>query len=188
MTAPDGHRVLRHRDREAGPWANGGGITYEVLRSPAGTMDFDWRLSVAEVASEGPFSSLPGIDRILVLLQGRMTLVIDGSAYDVPPLQPLTFPGEAQVTSELPDGPTMDFNVMTRRGRVTADIAVLDGPDVAIDCSAGTEVAVVVLAGAWRLEDESEPLDAWDCVMVRRHAELRGDGLLARVTVRAAVS
>ncbi|MGI9196650.1 MAG: HutD/Ves family protein [Candidatus Nanopelagicales bacterium] len=187
MTAHD-NTVLRHRDREPGPWANGGGITYEVLRSPAGAMDFDWRLSVAEVASEGPFSSLPGIDRILVLLQGRMTLVIDGTAYDVPPFQPLAFPGEAQVTSELPHGPTMDVNVMTRRGRVTADIAMLGGPEVTIECFAATAVAAFVLEGAWQLVGESEPLDAWDCVIVDHQAHLRGDGLLARMTFGAAVS
>ena len=51
------------------PWKNGGGVTSELARSPQAD-EFDWRLSVAEVATDGPFSQFPGIDRLLVLLSG----------------------------------------------------------------------------------------------------------------------
>ena len=43
------------------PWKNGGGTTREVLKSPASaTIDtFNWRISLAAVATSGPFSLFP---------------------------------------------------------------------------------------------------------------------------------
>ena len=54
------------------PWKNGGGTTIEIAVSPhgAGLDDFDWRVSMAHVASHGPFSLFPNIDRTLAVLSG----------------------------------------------------------------------------------------------------------------------
>ena len=181
------HRVLRHRDREPGPWANGGGITYEVARSPEGspgTNAFDWRLSVAEVAAEGPFSSYPGIDRVLILLRGSMQLVVDGTQYDVPPFAPLPFPGEARVDSLLPDGPTMDFNVMTRRDRASAEVDVVTGTSIVVPYAPDAEVIVFVLDGEWTSDGLDDEIAAWDCVVAGGALAMRGEGALAVVTIR----
>ena len=54
------------------PWKNGAGLTREiaVARNAATECGFDWRLSVAEVARDAPFSAFPGVDRCIVLLRG----------------------------------------------------------------------------------------------------------------------
>ena len=54
------------------PWRNGAGLTREiaVARNTASECGFDWRLSVAEVACDAPFSAFPGVDRCIVLLRG----------------------------------------------------------------------------------------------------------------------
>ncbi|MFN9927385.1 MAG: HutD family protein, partial [Phenylobacterium sp.] len=59
--------LLRAADRLAVPWKNGGGITRELAVWPPGASfdDFVWRVSMAEVHQDGPFSSFPGVDRIL---------------------------------------------------------------------------------------------------------------------------
>ena len=53
------------------PSLNGRGTTTELARedAPDGTML--WRLSAADVIEDGPFSTLPGIDRILLLTEGE---------------------------------------------------------------------------------------------------------------------
>ena len=55
------------------PWKNGGGSTVELAISPAdaGLEDFAWRISTAQVAVDGAFSSFPGIDRSLAVLAGN---------------------------------------------------------------------------------------------------------------------
>jgi environmental stress-induced protein Ves len=42
-----------------------------VEPTDAGLEDFDWRLSMARVDADGPFSSFPEIDRVLMVRRGR---------------------------------------------------------------------------------------------------------------------
>jgi environmental stress-induced protein Ves len=102
------------------PWKNGGGSTTQIAIAPpeAGLDDFEWRISLATIATDGPFSQFAGVDRTLVLVEGNgITLDIDGETSvllcDDEPLA--AFAGEDQVHAKLNRGPTTDFNVMTRR-------------------------------------------------------------------------
>ena len=106
-------------------WKNGLGWTREVLRWPLGPDDWDWRISIAEVDKGGPFSSFPGVERELVLLSGEgMRLNFeDGEIVDLhPPHGRHRFAGERALEAELLAGPTQDFNLMWRRGRVEASL------------------------------------------------------------------
>jgi hypothetical protein len=124
--------ILRARDRTPAPWKNGGGVTFEIALSPQGAdlTAFDWRVSVAEVASGGPFSSFPGVDRHMLVLDGRLELDIAGERLSLEEgSPPAAFPGEAEVTALPPSAPATDLNVMVRRGVFTASLArrPLDG-------------------------------------------------------------
>lgn len=116
-------RILRACDRSAVPWKNGRGLTREIATQPEGSGfdDFDWRLSIAEVRSGGPFSSFPGIERQMAVLSGRLVLSIaEGEPLSVSPQSPpLRFAGEVPVLAQPPDEPVIDLNLMTRRGRCT---------------------------------------------------------------------
>jgi uncharacterized protein len=120
-------RLLKAADRAAVPWKNGGGVTHDVIVSPAGaTLEtFDWRISIAEIAADGPFSRFPGIDRKLAVLKGKVALTVEGGAPAVldPNTDPLDFHGESAVEGRLVDGPSTDLNVMTRRGRFTSKLS-----------------------------------------------------------------
>lgn len=104
------------------PWKNGGGSTTEIAIEPpdAGFDDFLWRISLATISADGPFSVFPGVDRTLALVEGHgVTLEIDGLektmlCADDPVI---SFAGESVVQARLNRGATTDFNVMTRRGR-----------------------------------------------------------------------
>ena len=115
-------KIIRLADCPVVPWKNGGGTTTEIALSPegAGLDAFDWRVSMAEVASDGPFSLFPGIDRTLTVLEGEgMELRIEGRE----PVMlgqgsdPVAFPGDVPTSAVLKKGPIRDLNVMTRRGR-----------------------------------------------------------------------
>lgn len=137
----------------ARPWKNGGGVTREIAAAPNDAVldRFDWRLSVAEVAQDGPFSAFEGIDRTIVLWRGAgMTLHgADGLEHRLDRVGiPFAFPGEARVAARLIDGPTLDLNVMTRRGTWRADVR-------AVHAASPLDVAdarlVLCGAGTWRL-------------------------------------
>lgn len=80
---------------------------------------FEWRVSMAEVRTGGPFSIFPDIDRSLAVLDGSLTLMIAGRtpvavSADTPPVH---FPGDVTVSATPLGGAVTDLNVMVRRGR-----------------------------------------------------------------------
>src|SRR5260370_34332900 len=98
--------ILRARDRPASPWKNGGGVTRQIGLFPedASLADFDWRVSLATVAAAGPFSTFPGVDRLMLVLDGRLTLDMAGaSPVTLDGASPtFAFPGDAPVTALAP--------------------------------------------------------------------------------------
>lgn len=118
-------RLIAANDYRRERWRNGFGWTREILRSPQIADDWDWRLSIAEIECDGPFSSFPGVDRELVLLHGNGVRLRfgDGEVRDVePPHGRVRFAGERAVSGELIDGSTHDFNLMWRRDRIDAEL------------------------------------------------------------------
>ena len=139
----------------AAPWKNGGGSTMEIAISPAGAglREFDWRISLATITASGPFSSFPGIDRSLMLVDGdSVQLTLDGTRkVTLSAAQPmLWFPGEAVVSAQV-KGTTTDFNVMTRRGEWTATVQVIHAEQVSPDSPAGL---YMVLDDSWKIADD----------------------------------
>lgn len=119
--------LLRSDHHRRMPWKNGGGETVEIAVSPdgAGLADFDWRVSMATVSTDGPFSVFPGIDRTLSILDGEgMMLFIEGRAPErlTQASEPLPFAADAPTSAKLIDGTITDLNVMTRRGRFTHSV------------------------------------------------------------------
>jgi environmental stress-induced protein Ves len=116
-------RIVRNGELVRVPWKNGGGTTAEVAAFPPGAnMDaFGWRISMADVSSDGPFSVFPGIDRTLVLVEGAaVELDVEGISYRLDRNSPkLSFSGEDRTVSRLVSGPIRDLNVMTRAGEFT---------------------------------------------------------------------
>lgn len=177
-----GHRVV--------PWRNGGGLTREVAVAPstAGTDDFDWRISLAEVRRSGPFSTFTDVDRVIVLLDGSaMDLVVDGCPYGLTRYQPFPFDGASVTSARLPDGPTRDLNVMTRRGRVSAAVEVVTaGPGPELVVAGGDPLVLLALTGHLHVDVPDagrvllHPLDA-ACWLDSRPVSVSGAGRVATV-------
>ena len=132
----------------ATPWKNGGGVTREIVCTPpgAGMDSFDWRVSIAHIAADGPFSAFTGVDRVITLLEGAgVRLTSDDGAFDhalSTPLAPFAFAGEAPVMGTLLGGDCHDFNVMTRRATCLAQVAVLRTPTELAHAPAGLLMSV----------------------------------------------
>ncbi|KWR90951.1 HutD/Ves family protein [Cupriavidus sp. IDO] len=141
-------------------WKNGGGNTREIALWPpgAGMDDFVWRLSVADIETDGPFSAFPGIDRQIVLLEGGgvMLRADDGSfSHRLEHIgEPFAFSGEASLQATLIHGTTRDFNAMTRRGRCRARVdAFRQGFSIN---TVGDTVCLFAVAGEWHEQDKQQ--------------------------------
>jgi environmental stress-induced protein Ves len=107
------------------PWKNGGGITHEVARDREGD-NFGWRISIAEVGSDGPFSLFPGYRRCLTVIFGNgMELRGASGSIDARLLEPVWFSGDDVFSAKLLDGPCLDFNVIFDPGKFNAEVEVL---------------------------------------------------------------
>ncbi len=148
------------------PWKNGGGSTREIACLPAhSSLDsFDWRVSLANVASDGPFSVFPGVDRVLTLLSGtglRLQSMagapdtVDACITATSP--PYAFAGETPLHCTMLDGPSTDFNVMTRRGKVTAQVQLVERDHSMTSAPQGLLLA---WGGLWTLNQGG---DRWIC-------------------------
>ena len=108
------------------PWKNGGGVTMEIAIFPETAqldlLNFDWRVSIVAIDTDGPFSQFPNYDRQLVVWSGE-ALEINGISR--PPLQVLEFSGEQKAEAKLAAGAVKDFGVIFKRGCVNSKMEVL---------------------------------------------------------------
>lgn len=139
-------RRLTPADYIRQPWKNGKGETVELSRSDRNGAML-WRLSMATVAEDGPFSIFPGIDRNLTVLDGPgFRLMGDGIDLSCLPLSPVAFPGDAAVQAVETGGRvSTDFNVMTARGLPLPQVDVVR---VARNLPAADLTAVFALGAA----------------------------------------
>lgn len=106
-------------------WKNDGGWTTELARRDDDAGGFLWRVSIAEIERDGPFSAFPGIERDLLLLEGNgieLDIGEEPARRLARRFERVHFNGEAEVQCRLLAGPTRDFNVMARRDAIVADV------------------------------------------------------------------
>jgi environmental stress-induced protein Ves len=183
MSEPGGVHVLAAADRVALPWLNGGGVTSEVAARPLGgdPAAFDWRLSIATIAGDNPFSSYPGVDRLLMPLSPQGLDLLDGGApVHVRQFDVHRFAGENEVASFGVWVPTLDLNLMTRRGRCTGSLLLTQvSGDWTVQAGVEEDITLVVLDGSLHLGERR--LTALDAVLVERGrlATVRGTAHVA---------
>ena len=127
------------------PWRNGGGQTRLIVAAETVDGDWNWRVSLAEIRSNGPFSVFPGIDRQALLAEGeQLTLRGGETALQFRRIgDGHGFEGERELSAELAAGPVRLFNVMTRRGQATAGVSVHQGSTELSLADGGTLVLLV---------------------------------------------
>jgi uncharacterized protein len=160
-------RILRNTDYPSRPWKNGGGTTRDILISPPGASldEFDWRLSLAQVDRDGPFSRFDNVDRTLVLLSGAMTLHEPDRRIELVRGEPVEFPGERSIDATLHGGATVDFNVMTRRGRVAHSVRrEIFSTHANVEATDGSTIVLFALEDGLRVEGEA--LNAHDTAVI----------------------
>jgi hypothetical protein len=142
-------RVQRFGEHRAMPWANGLGTSYEVASDRNVDDVWTWRVAIAPVVLDGPFSVMPGVDRELVVIEGNgMVLEVDGVSVECLPGQVVRFSGDSVTIARLVDGPVVDLGLMTVRGLVTGSMVVVG------DIGDVVESDVLVAIGDTVFEDE----------------------------------
>jgi environmental stress-induced protein Ves len=132
-----GVRHLRFDDYRVTPWKNGNGVTREIASAAvsvgsalvgsasvgsaligSGTPP-DWRISMATVTEDAPFSSFPGVVRTLGVVEGAgIELTVEGHSRLIGVGdEPAVFAGDVPTSARPLDGPVLDLNLMVNPSR-----------------------------------------------------------------------
>jgi len=161
------------------PWKNGGGSTTELAIFPAGAHldNFIWRLSTAQVNTDGAFSHFSQIDRTLAILSGAGLILHtdDGGrapAASVQLLQitpPFSFSGELPINAELIGEPVLDLNMMTRRDVCTHYMQRLTAGDHFVAAGDAQQLLLYCAKGRATLKSSEQLLAGDLCLFEERH-------------------
>jgi environmental stress-induced protein Ves len=128
--------LLKSEDYTRAPWKNGGGVFTDIAdahRPDAPAKDWDsliWRFASTPIVAPGPFSYMPGIDRLQMVIGGRgLVLKARGQEFDErEPFTTVRFTGELEIVTELEAGPVEVVNLMARRGAAEIELLALREP------------------------------------------------------------
>ena len=150
---PFAMRIIPASSFKRSTWKNGGGITHEIARDKEGD-GFGWRLSIAEVNSDGPFSLFPGFQRCLTVISGKgMELRGPSQSLGAKKFAPVWFSGDEAITGELNDGPCLDFNLIFNPEIYQAELEVVSPQEKSIRGRRKTLTALYELGNSLSLND-----------------------------------
>ncbi|MEK7343732.1 MAG: HutD family protein [Pseudomonadota bacterium] len=152
------------------PWKNGGGSTLEIAVYPpeAGLADFDWRISMASVATPGRFSHFEDVDRILTVIEGQLELCFNHGAETVEldaSSPPHVFPGDREVFGRPLAGSVVDLNLMLRRSRWSGTVERI-APSGSIALSSNCTIMLFLGGGHVRWRSEALSLQPFDAIHI----------------------
>ncbi|MEO8119093.1 MAG: HutD family protein [Rhodoferax sp.] len=160
------------------PWRNGCGITRRLIGHDVDSKPL-WRISVADITGNAPFSRFDGLDRQAVLVAGRnVTLCGDWGALAMNSVgDTARFPGELSVHTEIGCSLARFWNVMADRTRMRIDLRVSSSPQ---------ESLVAVGDGALMVMDGEAEVFLGDqpCATLRKDEGLLFDGFGDQLSLR----
>jgi len=173
-------QILTSADYKTMPWKNGLGSTIELARDAGQDMQqFLWRISMADVSTNGPFSIFPDRQRLLSILEGeglRLNFVQRGLQQTVKGLDVCAFSGEDVIESLLLDGPVRDFNLIYSAAHFSAQMKKFNGDLTAIELNSGAEIILIynhTQPITLELDQQYYPLNSGESLKVEKNSDIR---------------
>lgn len=170
-------RLLPAAARAVVPWRNGAGVTREVAADKPGA-DFGWRVSVATLDRDAPFSRFDGCARTFVLARGGpVTLIGPAWRRTLAAGDRLSFADEEPVVAEV-EAPAVAVNLITRRNAYTHHIVPLRLLPAAAVLLRTQAFEWQILLSLAELTLDDMPLAPFDAVLLapNESARLAGSG------------
>jgi len=174
--------VQRFAEHLKMPWPNGRGMSYEIASATPGEPGWTWRVAIAPVLEDCTFSHFENVHRqLLIISGGEMVLKVGGITVVCKPGEVAEFAGDLATTAKLTDGPIVDLNLMTVRGKALGVMTHCTQPgalpDSEILVAVTDEVEIVVDGQVTNLSHQDAFLDAHTKQIVLR------SGSVAHITL-----
>ena len=143
--------LQRFADHLQAPWPNGRGVSYEIASQTPGVAGWTWRVAIAPVIEDCDFSHFANVHRqLLIIGGGEMVLNVGGQIVVCKPGEVANFAGDISTTAKLTDGPIVDLNLMTVRGKSSGTMTHITTPGQLSPCMmvvAVSKVAKILVDG-----------------------------------------
>ncbi len=121
--------IQRFSEHLKAPWPNGRGTSYEIASQTPGVSGWTWRVAIAPVVEDCDFSHFENVHRqLLIISGGEMILNVGGEIVVCKPGEVAVFAGDIATTAKLVDGPIVDLNLMTVRGKASGVMTHIKHP------------------------------------------------------------
>ncbi len=171
--------IIKKESQNTSNWS--GGKTTELYIHPKGSkynlLDFDFRISSAIVeVEESTFTSLPGVERVIMVLEGELELSHENEySKTIKPFETDSFKGDWKTTSK---GKVIDFNLMTRdgsKGCLSHQLVTAD-QTITIDNSKTKHIAIYVVNGEINInfENNTHILTESDIIIFENNEDTSG--------------
>lgn len=113
------------------PWKNGQGTTFEIVKSPENStlldLNFDYRLSMAEINGENKFSLFNGFTRLLTVVRGEGITFNDDI---INQFQVKSFSGDLNVVSKpvVENEKVLDLGLIYNPSKIKACMEFVEFP------------------------------------------------------------
>ncbi|MDA0706156.1 MAG: HutD family protein [Proteobacteria bacterium] len=173
-------QVLKPDSFKRMPWQNGRGSTTELHAEEHDNYEGPvWRISMADVSSDGPFSHFEGYDRTLTLVKGpAMMLHHESGAKDVleQRFAMATFKGDIRTHATLHGEEIQDFNVFSLRHYCRHTVAIVTPARDPWLCTDATTLLVFAIDGDVQVTSPSgKVLEVPHNSLLRIEQPLQGD-------------
>jgi environmental stress-induced protein Ves len=177
-------RRLTNADYRWVPWKNGGGMTQDLLSVPCSREETHWRVSIARIDRGGPFSSYPGIDRVLMPIDGDGVRLEHGEvapARTAGRFEAVSFDGGWPTQCTLLGGPCRAFNLLLGRAHAAGSLTRRRLKGTAPFAAPGAILLLYCLVGQ---VGAPTPLQPGDSLCAQDAVELSGDATLIMAAIR----
>lgn len=153
------------------PWKNGGGTTRALAEDVDAQGTVLWRLSLADIDRDGPFSVFPGMQRHHVIVRGAgLTLDARDLQITACPFSVVDFGGDTPFQARLTDGPCQAVNLIYDPRHIAASMDVVTHGTWH---ATGMHSLILCLEGAATLDVPQGQVHAGQATWVRGSARLR---------------
>lgn len=122
--------ILYVRDMPESAWKNGGGLTRVLAAHPC-ALKQHWRISLATITRDGPYSSFVGLMRHQTIVSGAgLALCGDADQIDLSKRQGRAFSGDLALMARLKAGPVTALNVIWDEDQFSADVQLIHSDPV----------------------------------------------------------
>jgi environmental stress-induced protein Ves len=179
--------ILKAATYRQGLWRNGLGVSWNIAEE--GGEPLDWRMALARLDADAPFSDYPGVDRVFTIIEGKGVELKVGGIGTIEALRhrPVIFPGDRPTFCRVAAGPCRALNLFVKRGGFV--------PDVVVTCHGkGDELALAGMNLLFIIDGQAaldgEDLEREDTGIVKSPAAMRffADTVLWRTALQAANS